>query len=43
MVVTRVGANKKMEEELATIKTKLKNLDQNILGLHIQHSAMSNR
>ena len=43
MVVTRAGANKQMEEELASIKSKLEDLDQKILGLQVQHSPMNNR
>ena len=43
MVVTRVGANKQMEEELAAIKSKLEDLDQKFLGLNHQHSPMDNR
>ena len=35
MVVTRGGANKKMEEELAAIKSKLKDIDQKFLSLHL--------
>ena len=34
MVVTHAGANKQMEEELATIKSKLEDLDQKILALN---------
>ena len=40
MVVTRLGTHKRMEEELATIKTKLEDLDKNILSLHALHSPM---
>ena len=43
MVVTRVGENKKMKEELINIKTKLEDLDQKILGLHLEHSPMCNQ
>ena len=32
-----------MEEELATIKSKLEDLDQKFLGLNRQHSPMDNR
>ena len=32
-----------MEEELLTIKTKLIDLDQIFLDLHLQHSAMRNQ
>ena len=42
MVVTRAGANKEMEEELAVVKTKLQYLEEKILRLHLQHSAMNN-
>ena len=42
MVVTRTRANKQMEEELAALKTKLKDLDENILDLHLQHASMNN-
>ena len=42
MVVTRTEANKQMEEELATIKSKLEDLDQKFLILHLQHSPMNN-
>ena len=41
MVVTHAGQNKQMEEELAAIKSKLEDLDQKFLGLHIQHSPMN--
>ena len=43
MVVTHTRANKQMEEELAAIKSKLEDLDQKFLGLHLQHSPMNNR
>ena len=43
MVDTHANENKQMEEELATIKTKLKDLDKKILILHLPHSPMSNR
>ena len=43
MVVTYAGANKQMEEELAAIKSKLEDLDQKYLGLHLQHSPINNR
>ena len=43
MAVPRAGANRQMEEELVTLKTKLEDLDQIFLNLHLQHSAMSNR
>ena len=43
MVVTRAGENKQMEDELTTIKSKLEDLDQKFLGLHLQHSTMNNR
>ena len=43
MVITHTGANKQMEEELSTINSKLKDLDQKFLGLHLQHSPMNNR
>ena len=42
MVVTRAGANKQMEEELAAIMSKLEDLDQKFLSLHLQHSPMKN-
>ena len=42
MVVTRAGATKQMEEELATIKSKIEDLDQKFLILHIHHSPMNN-
>ena len=42
MVVTHVGANKQMEEELAAIKSKLEYLDKKIIGLHLENSPMSN-
>ena len=32
-----------MEEELVTLKTKLADLDQRFLNLHLQHLAMSNQ
>ena len=32
-----------MEEELVTLKTKLEDLDQKFLSLHLQHLAMSNQ
>ena len=35
MVVTRAGANKEIEEELAAIKSKLVDLDQIFLDLHL--------
>ena len=35
MVVTRTGENKQMEEELVTLKTKLEDLDQIFLDLHL--------
>ena len=35
MVVTRAGANKQMEEELVIIKSKLEDLDQKFLSLHL--------
>ena len=43
MVVPHVGANRQMEEELVTLKTKLEDLDQIFLDLHLQYSAMRNR
>ena len=43
MVVTHVGANKQMEDELATLKTKIQGLDEKFLSLHLQHSPMNNR
>ena len=43
MVVPRAGANRQMEEELVTLKTKLKDLDQIFISLHLQYSAMSNQ
>ena len=42
MVVPRIGANRQMAEELVTLKTKLTNLDQRVLDLHLQHSVMRN-
>ena len=42
MVVTHAEANRQMEEELVTLKTKLEDLDQIFLDLHLQYSAMSN-
>ena len=42
MVVPRARANKQMEEELASIKSKLEDLDQKFLGLNHQHSPMDN-
>ena len=42
MVVTRAGENRKIKEELVTLKTKLKDLDQRFLNLHLQNSTMSN-
>ena len=42
MVVTHTGANRQMEEELVTLKTKLTDLDQILLDLHLQHSTVSN-
>ena len=38
MVVTRTGA-KIMEEELASLKTRLQDLDEKFLGLTLQQSA----
>ena len=43
MVVTCEGTNRQMEEELVTLKTKLEDLDQRFLDLHLQYSAMSIR
>ena len=43
MFVTRAGENKQMEEKLAAIKSKLEDLDQKILGLHLQDSPMNKR
>ena len=43
MVVTRAIENKNMEEELAAIKSKLEDLDQKFLGLHLHNSPMNNR
>ena len=43
MVVTRAWANRQMEEELATLKTKFEDLNKKFLGLHLQHSTMNNR
>ena len=40
MVVTRAAVNGR---RTCTLKTKLKDLDQIFLDLHLQHSAMSNR
>ena len=34
---------KKMKDKIAALKTKLEDLDEKILGLHIQHSSMNNR
>ena len=42
MVVPRTRANRQMEEELVTLNTKLEDLDQIFLNLHLQYSAMSN-
>ena len=42
MFITCIGENKQMEEELATIKSKLDDLDQQILGLQLHHSPMNN-
>ena len=42
MVVTRAWANRQMEEESVTLETKLEDLDQRFLDLHLQHSTMSN-
>ena len=35
MVVTHARENRQMEEELVTLKTKLKDLDQRFLDLHL--------
>ena len=35
MVVPRAGENRQMEEELVTLKTKLEDLDQRFLDLHL--------
>ena len=35
MVVTRTGANRQMEEEIVTFKTKLKDLDKIFLDFHL--------
>ena len=35
MVFTRAGANRQMEEELVTLKTKLEDLDQIFLDLYL--------
>ena len=43
MVVSCAGENRQMAEELVTLKTKLKDLDQIFLDLHLQYSAMSNQ
>ena len=43
MVVTCAGENKQVEEEFAAIKTKLEDLDQTIIVLHLLHSPMRNR
>ena len=43
MVVTRTGATKQMEDKLVTLKTKLQDMDETILGLHLQHSSMNNK
>ena len=43
MVVTCARENKKMEEELVTLKTKLEDLDQIFLNLHLQYLSMSNQ
>ena len=32
-----------MEEEIVTFKTKIEDLDQTFIDLHLQHSSMSNR
>ena len=42
MVVTRARANKQMEEELASTKSKLEDLDQKLLSPNRQHSPMDN-
>ena len=42
MVVTRTGANKQMEEELAAIRSKLEDLDKKFLDLNRRHSPMDN-
>ena len=43
MVVTHAEENRKIEGEIVTFKTKLEDLDQIFLDLHLQYSAMSNR
>ena len=43
MVVTHAGANKQMEEELVALKTKLQDLVEKILSLHLQHSTINNK
>ena len=35
MVVTYAGENKQMEEELVSLKTKLKDLDQKFLDIYL--------
>ena len=42
MVVPHAGSNRQMEEELVSLNTKLEDLDQKFLNLHLQYSAMSN-
>ena len=41
MAITRARANKQMEDEIVILNTKLEDLDQIFLDLHLQHSAMS--
>ena len=43
MVVTHARENKQMEEECVTLETKLQDLDEKFIGLHIQHSTMRNQ
>ena len=43
IVVTCAGENRQMEEEIVTFKTKIEDLDQTFIDLHLQHSSMSNR
>ena len=43
MVITRIGENKQLEDEISTLKAKLQNLDEKFLGLHLLHSTMNNR
>ena len=43
MAITRTRENKQMEDKLAALETKLEDLDQRFIDLHLQYSAMSNR